>query len=229
MSRAHYKFVAIVVLLVLALPLWAQNPVAGHLTAVKGNVSLERGQSMPMLLHKGDELRFGDAIRTDAKSSALVQLSDGSTVRIFPVSRVELRPEDGKWKEFLHVLLGNVRVKIEKLSGRPNPKVTTTPTAIIAVRGTIFAVAVEQNGDTQVGLEKGLVAVANRLHTEHEVLLQPGQETWVRNGQEPRQPQRMQRPMPGIAGPGSSGFGMGGPGGSGMKRPSGAGKRGPSM
>jgi FecR protein len=229
MSRAHYKFVAMVVLLILALPLWAQNQVAGHLSAVKGNVSLETGQSTPVLLHKGDDVRSGDTIRADAKSSATVQLPDGSTVRIYPNSRVELRPEDGKWKEFLHVLLGNVRVKIEKLSGRPNPKVTTTPTAIIAVRGTIFAVAVEQNGDTQVGLEKGLVAVASRLHPEHEVLVEPGQETWVRNGHEPGQPQRMQHSMPGLAGPGSSGFGAGGPGGNGMKRPSGAGGRGPSM
>ena len=229
MSRAHYIFVAMVVPLILALPLCAQNPAAGHISAVKGSVSLERGQSMPVLLHKGDELRSGDLIRSDAKSSATVQLPDGSTVRIYPNSRIELCSEDGKWKEFLHVLLGNVRVKIEKLSGRPNPKVTTTPTAIIAVRGTTFAVAVEQNGDTRVGLEKGLVSVANLLHPEREVLVEPGQETWVRGGQEPGTPERMQRPMPGVTGPGSSGFGMGGPGGSEMKRPGGGGKRGPSM
>jgi ferric-dicitrate binding protein FerR (iron transport regulator) len=229
MSRAHYKFVAIGFLLVLALPLWGQNPVAGRISAVKGNVSLERGQNAPVLLHKADELRSGDRIRTDAKSSATVQLPDGSTVRIFPDSRIELHPEDGKWKEFLHILLGNVRVKIEKLSGRPNPKVTTTPTAIIAVRGTIFAVAVEQNGDTQVGLETGLVAVAGQLHPEHEVLLRPGQETWVRHGHQPGQPQLMRRSMPGLAGPASSGFGTGGPGGNGIKRPSGGGKRGPSL
>jgi hypothetical protein len=229
MSRAHYKFVATIVLLILALPLLAQNPAAAHVSAVKGNVSLERGQNKSVHLHKGDEIRSGDLIRTDAKSSATLQLPDGSTVRIFPASRIELRPGEGKWKEFLHVLLGNVRVKIEKLSGRPNPKVTTTPTAIIAVRGTIFAVAVEQNGDTQVGLEKGLVAVAAQLHPEHEVLVEPGQETWVRDGHEPVQPQRMKRSMPGIAGPNSSGFGAGGPGGSGMKRSGGAGKRGPSM
>lgn len=229
MSRAHYKVVAMVVLLFLALPLWAQNQVAGHLSAVKGSVSLERHQSVPALLHNGDELRSGDQIRTDSKSSATVKLSDGSTVRIYPGSRVELRPENGKWKEFLHVLLGNVRVKIEKLSGRPNPKVTTTPTAIIAVRGTTFAVAVEQSGDTQVGLETGLIAVANLLHPEHEVLVEPGQETWVRGAQEPGTPQRMQRPLPGLAGPGSSGIGMGGPGGTGMKRPGSGGRRGPSM
>lgn len=226
MTRTHHKLVAVVALLLLVLQVSAQNRKAGQISAVKGKVSLVRGQSTPVLLHLRDEVQTGDSILTDAKSSATIRLPDGSAVRIFPNSRVELRPEDGKWKEFLHVLLGTVRVQIEKLSGRPNPKVITTPTAIIAVRGTTFAVAVEQNGDTQVGLEKGLVAVASQLHPEQEVLVQPGQAVWVRHGVNPGQPQRMQQPMPGLRGPGPSGFGMGGPGGSGAKHSTGGSRRG---
>ena len=120
-----------------------------------------------------------------------------------------------------------MRVQIEKLSGRPNPKVVTTPTAIIAVRGTIFAVAAAQNGDTQVGVEKGLVAVASQLHPEQEVLVESGQEVWLRNGKDLSQPQRMQRAMPGLKGSGSSGIGMRGSGGGGTNRPTGRGRRGP--
>jgi ferric-dicitrate binding protein FerR (iron transport regulator) len=227
MTRTHYKFVAVVVMFILALPALGQNPVAGQISAVKGKVSLIRGQHVPVLLHQRDEVQAGDSILTDAKSSATMRLPDGSTVRIYPNSRVELRSEHGKWREFLYVLLGNVRVQIEKISGRPNPKVVTTPTAIIAVRGTIFAVAVAQNGDTQVGVEKGLVAVASQLHPEKEVLVQSGQEVWLRNGKELSQPQRMQRSMPGLTDYGSSGIGMRGPGGGGTNRPAGRGRRGP--
>ncbi len=227
MTRTHYKFVAVFVMLILALPALAQNPVTGQISAVKGKVSLIRGQNAPVLLHQRDEVQAGDAILTDAKSSATMQLPDGSTIRIFPNSHVELRSEHGKWREFLHVVLGNVRVQIEKLSGRPNPKVVTTPTAIIAVRGTIFAVAVEQGGDTQVGVERGIVAVASQLHPEQEVLVKSGQEVWLRNGKDLSQPQRMQRPMPGLAGYGSSGIGMQGSGGGGTNRPTGRGRRGP--
>jgi ferric-dicitrate binding protein FerR (iron transport regulator) len=227
MSRAHYKFVAVVVLLILALPALAQNLVTGQISAVKGKVSLIRGQNVPVLLHQRDEVQAGDSILTDAKSSATMRLPDGSTVRIFPNSHVALRSEHGKWREFLHVLLGNVRVQIEKLSGRPNPKVITTPTAIIAVRGTIFAVAAAQNGDTQVGVENGLVAVASQLHPEHEVLVRPGQEVWLRNGKDLSQPQRMQRAMPGLKDNASSGIGMRGSGGSGINRSTGRGRRGP--
>lgn len=227
MTRTHYKFVAVVVMFILALPAMAQNPVAGQISAVKGKVSLIRGQNAPVLLHRRDKVQAGDSILTDAKSSATMRLPDGSTIRIFPNSRVELRSELGKWREFLQVLLGNVRVQIEKISGRPNPKVITTPTAIVAVRGTIFAVSVAQNGDTQVGVQKGLVAVASQLHPEQEVLVKSGQEVWLRNGKEISQPQRMQRPMPGLKGSGSSGIGMRGPGGGGTNRPTGRGRRGP--
>ncbi|MFP5205270.1 MAG: FecR domain-containing protein [Acidobacteriota bacterium] len=225
MSRTHYKVVAAVVLFILALPLFGQNQITGQLSAVKGNVSLIRDQGQPVLLHASDKVHSGDAILTDTKSSATMRLLDGSTVRIYPMSHVEVRSESGDWKEFLHVVLGNVRFQIEKLSGRPNPKVVTTPTAIIAVRGTIFAVAVKQNGDTQVGLQQGLVAVASLLQPEQQLLVRPGQELWVRQGEGPTQPHRMHRPMPGLAAPGSSGFGMRGP--SGAKHPMTTGRHGP--
>lgn len=229
MIRTHCKFAAAAVLFLVALPTRAQNRVVGQISELKGKVSLVRDQRTPVLLQKGDEVQVGDAILTDAKSSASVRLPDRSAVRIFPNSQVELRPESGNWKDFLLLLLGNVRIQIENLSGRPNPKVMTTPTAIIAVRGTVFAVAVEQNGDTQVGVERGAVGVASQLHPGQEVLIKPGQEVWVRHGEGPSQPQRMQRPMPGLAGFGSSGIGMQGPGGIGSQRSTGGNRRGPRM
>jgi ferric-dicitrate binding protein FerR (iron transport regulator) len=174
--------------------------VEGQIAELKGKVSLVRGQMAPALLHKHDAVQAGDEILTDRKSSATIRMPDGSTVHIFPDSHVVLRTATGSWKEFLHVLLGTVRVQIEKLSGRPNPKSLTTPTAIIAVRGTIFAVSVERTGDTQVGVGQGLVSVANQLHPGDEVMVKPGQSVWVRRDQRPTQPQMMREPMPGLWG-----------------------------
>jgi ferric-dicitrate binding protein FerR (iron transport regulator) len=206
---------ALVVLLLVALPMWAAPGVEGQIAAVKGKVSLVRGQASTVLLRKHDTVEAGDEILTDHKSSATIRMPDGSTVRIYPDSHVVLRDETGSWREFLQVFLGTVRVQIEKLSGRPNPKSMTTPTAIIAVRGTIFSVAVEQNGDTQVGVGEGLVSVASLLQPQNEVLLKPGQSCWMRHGQErPTQPQMMTQPMPGLMG--ADGMGMGGWGDMGM-------------
>jgi ferric-dicitrate binding protein FerR (iron transport regulator) len=206
----------LVVLLLVALPMWAApGGVQGQVAAVKGQVSLVRGQASPVLLHKHDTVEAGDEILTDHKSSATIRMPDGSTVRIYPDSHVVLRTETGNWKEFLNVFLGNVRVQIEKLSGRPNPKSMTTPTAIIAVRGTIFSVSVDQTGDTQVGVGEGLVSVASLLQPQNEVLLKPGQSCWMRHGQQrPTQPQMMTQPMTGLMGP--DGTGMGGWGDMGM-------------
>jgi len=163
--RTHFQFAVLVVLLLVALPVWAVPPdVQGQLTEVKGKVSLVRGQASLVLLHKNDTVQAGDEILTDHKSSAIMRMPDGSTVQIYPDSHIVLRTENGNWKEFLHVLLGTVHVQIEKLSGRPNPKTATTPTAIIAVRGTTFSVAVDRNGDTQVGVGEGLAANGARLN-----------------------------------------------------------------
>lgn len=201
MIRTHFHFAVLLVLLLVALPIWAapQVGIEGQMTTVKGKVSLVRGQAAPVLLHAGETVKAGDEILTDNKSSATIRMPDGSTVQIYPNSHIVLCTETGSWREFLHVFLGTVRVQIEKISGRPNPKTLTTPTAIIAVRGTIFSVLVDRNGDTQVGVGEGLVSVANQLQPKNEVLLKPGQMCWMRRGQQrPTQPQMMSQPMTGL-------------------------------
>ena len=200
MTRIHFNLAALLVLLLTALPVCAQSGVEGQMAEVKGKVSLVRGQAAPALLHKHDAVQAGDEILTDRKSSATIRMPDGSSVRIYPDSHVVLRTQTGSWKEFLHVVLGTVRVQIEKLSGRPNPKTLTTPTAIIGVRGTIFGIAVERTGDTRVGVGQGLVSVANQLHPGDEVMVKPGQSVWVRRDQRPTQPEMMREPMPGLSG-----------------------------
>ena len=214
MTRTHFKLTLLLALLIAALPTWAQLATQGQMEKVKGKVSLVRGQAAPVALHNNDTAQAGDEILTDRKSSATLRVPDGSTVQIYPNSHVVLSSGTGTFKEFFNLVLGNVRVEIEKLSGRPNPKSMTTPTAIIAVRGTIFHVSVNQSGDTQVGVEKGLVSVANLDHPEDEVMVKPGFMVSVRRGRRPTQPQMMDQMMPGMMGSGMSGMpGMGAQGG----------------
>ncbi len=197
-NRTHLKFAVVLVLMLVALLVSAQSIAQGKISAVKGVVQLVRGQSAPVQLRKHDPIQADDEIFSDSKSSATLRMTDGSSIRIYPNSRVVLRRESGRWKEFLSVLLGNVRVQIEKLSGGPNPKTVTTPTAIIAVRGTVFAVTVDQAKGTEVGVERGLVSVANQAYPEDEVLVRPGESVWARAGQRLGQPQLRQKSMTGI-------------------------------
>lgn len=223
MTRTHLKIAALIVLVFAVLPVWAQSNGSIKVSAIKGTVHLVRGKVAPVPLHKHDLVQADDEILTDKGSSATLKMTDGSSVRVYPNSHIVMRSETGRWREFLHVILGNVRVQIEKLSGRPNPKNATTPTAIIAVRGTIFAIAVDQAQDTEVGVEQGLVSVANLAYPADEVMVEPGRSVWVRGSQRPSQPQTRKKSMTGInmngwrGGASESTGGMGNAGGAGMQ------------
>jgi ferric-dicitrate binding protein FerR (iron transport regulator) len=132
-----------------------------------------------------EAVAIGDELVTDAQSEAAIQTTDGSTVHVYPDSRVIFTDPSFGLTDFLHLIFGSIKVHIEKLSGRPNPHSMTTPTAVIAVRGTTFSVFVDDTDATLVAVDEGLVAVSNRADRANEVLLRPGQRTWVRGTQPP--------------------------------------------
>ena len=200
--RLHYQFkrgsnlrlsVLKIVAAALTLFVWssdpavAQSPFAGQgrVISVTGNLSVRRASLASRALALNETVGIGDELVTDAQSEAVIQFNDGSTVHIFPDSRVIYNQQAAGISDFLHLFFGSIKVHIEKLSGRPNPHSMTTPTAVIAVRGTTFSVFVDDTDATLVAVDEGMVAVANRRLTADEVLLRPGQRTWVRADQRP--------------------------------------------
>jgi hypothetical protein len=183
-------------MIVCALPQAHSQSQAVRVAQVNGVATMSASSGKTVTLKSNDKVQPGDAISTDAGSSVLLKLNDGSTVEIYPATRVVFQDaQHSVWKNFLEVLLGTVKIHIEKLSGRPNPKSVTTPTAIIAVRGTIFGVKVDQEATTQVGVEEGLVTVASTEVTGLEVMVRPGFQTFVQRGQAPAQPQPNAAPV----------------------------------
>ncbi len=198
----------------------AAQPLAagqGRIVSISGTLSLKRANVASRQLVLSDLVSVGDELTTDSRSEAIVQASDGSTVHIYPDSRVIFSEQSIGIGEFLHLVFGSIKVHIEKLGGRPNPHTMTTPTAVIAVRGTTFSVFVDDTDATLVAVDEGLVAVANRRAPSQELLLRPGQRTWVRGNQPPMRAQMFRGRseqadmMPGMSGMGSMGAGaMGG-------------------
>ena len=168
-------------------PAVAQSPLAGQarLISVTGNLSVRRASMASRVLAVNETVGIGDELVTDAQSEAVLQAADGSTVHIYPDSRVIYNEHAAGIGDFLHLFFGSIKVHIEKLSGRPNPHSMTTPTAVIAVRGTTFSVFVDDTDATLVAVDEGMVSVANRRSAADEVLLRPGQRTWVRADQRP--------------------------------------------
>jgi hypothetical protein len=157
-----------------AVPIHAEDGAAKVVT-LNGQVSVLRDDT-PWALKVGDAVQPRQIIITGPDGFAVFQVSDGSTFEVFPNARVVFRENPGSWRDLLDVLLGRVKVHIQKLGGQPNYNKVRTPTAVISVRGTVFDVAVEDQDDTTlVSVEEGQVGVRH--------LLQPGPERILNEGE----------------------------------------------
>jgi hypothetical protein len=122
-----------------------------------------------------DAVQAGDELTTGENSQAIIRTVDGSAVVVYPDSRVIFNERSADVRELLHLFLGSIKVHIEKISGRPNPHKLTTPTAVIAVRGTTFSVFVDETDATLVAVDEGEVGVTNAQIPGQEVILRAGQ------------------------------------------------------
>jgi len=170
----------------------AQELVSARALAIEGQVEIRRqpsGQArvQSVAFKVEDELRAGDTIITGKNGKLVLGLSDGSQAVIAPKTTVVIKELSGAPRALFNVIRGKTRVHIEKLGGQPNPYRVNTPTAVIAVRGTIFDVLVE--GDkTQVFLHEGEVEVTNPVAPDIAVFLLAGQKTSVPLRQAPNAP-----------------------------------------
>jgi hypothetical protein len=160
-----------------------------RIVSLSGTVSVARGRQAPRPLALADAIQNGDELITGSNSEAVIRAPDGSTVHLFPDSHVIFSEQSLDLREFLHLVLGSVKVQIEKLTGRANPHRVTTPTAVIAVRGTTFSVFVDEEDATLVAVDEGAVAVSARAWPAEEVVLLRGHRCWVRRGERPSQAQ----------------------------------------
>jgi len=140
-------------------PLCADDAAATVLT-LTGRVSLLRDNA-EWALNIGDSVQPGKTIITGPDGFAEFKVSDGSTFQVFPNSRTVFRKNRSNWSDILDVVMGRVKVHIEKIGGQPNPNKVRTPTAVISVRGTTFDVIVEDEEATVVSVEEGQVVVEN--------------------------------------------------------------------
>jgi len=137
---------------------------AARVTTLTGQVSVLR-DSGQWALSLGDLVQMQQLIISGPDGHAIFQVSDGSTFEVFPNSRVVFRKNAGNQKDLIDVILGRVRVIIEHLGLTPNHNRIVTPTAVISVRGTIFDITVDDDGEesTLVEVEEGLVEVQHAL------------------------------------------------------------------
>jgi hypothetical protein len=151
---------------------------AAKAVSVTGQVSL-LNDGQPWALSAGDQVKVGQVIFSGPDGYAVFQVSDGSTFEVYSNSRVVFRKTPGNLKDLLDVVIGRIKVHIEKFGGQPNFNRVFTPTAVISVRGTTFDVEVEDSDETTlVIVEEGLVEVQHARHPGTPKFLNGGE--WLR-------------------------------------------------
>src|SRR5215472_8162184 len=144
-------------------PLSLSNDSAGYVVSLTGQVSVLR-DGEPWGLNLGDKVHIQQVIVTGPDGYAKFQVSDGSTFEVYPNSNIVFRKNPGNWRDLLDVLVGRVKIHIQKWGGQPNNNRILTPTAVISVRGTTFDVGVDDDDETTiVSVEEGAVDVRHAL------------------------------------------------------------------
>jgi len=136
---------------------------AAKVVTLSGQVSVLK-DLQPWAISAGDSVQVTQVVVTGPDGHAVLQVSDGSTVEVYPNSRFVFRQNPGNWRDLIDVFLGKVRVHIEHLGTVPNPNRVITPVAVISVRGTTFDVTVNDDDEaTTVEVEEGTVEVRHNL------------------------------------------------------------------
>ena len=160
-NTAALVILTAVVCLAQSLP--TSTDTAAKVISLTGQVSVLH-DSDPWALNIGDQVQAKQVIISGPDGYALFEVSDGSTFEVFPNSNVVFRRNPPNWRDLLDVLVGRVKVHIQKWGNQPNPNRIHTPSAVISVRGTIFDVSVSgEDESTLIAVEEGQVDVRHAL------------------------------------------------------------------
>ena len=148
---------------------------AAKVVTLSGQVSVLK-DFQPWALSVGESIKVTQRIQTGPDGHAVLQVSDGSTIEVYPNSTFVFRNNPGNWRDLVDVVLGKVRVHIEHLGTAPNPNRVVTPTAVISVRGTTFDVTVDDDDEsTVVEVEEGTVEVQHALLGGNSAIVNAGE------------------------------------------------------
>src|SRR3989454_4319802 len=178
-------------LLVLLLPSAALAQGTLKVTHVSGSVqwrSAFSGAFSP-LTTSAQTVQVGDELKTGPDGNVYLEVPDGSYMVVSENTTLTIQDYwSSNLRSLVNLMMGKVRFYIQRLGGRPNPYRVTTPTALIAVRGTTFEVNVDEAQFAEVRCLEGRVAVETVGLPDREVILEAGRKTLVRPGEYPLPP-----------------------------------------
>ncbi|WDP93385.1 MAG: FecR domain-containing protein [Desulfobacter sp.] len=176
-------------------------PMDGAVTFLKGDVWVWPPEAKNRgVLKYGDRVVQGTEIETGKDSAVEITFEDGSSFFLRPDTRISIRTARQRQPYYmirqLFVPAGRTLMRIKKSTGRDSRFEIHTPSAVSAARGTRFRVSVDEENVTRTEVLDGIVGVKGR---GKEVVVDPGQGTWVKKGAAARPPEPLPEP-PGLTG-----------------------------
>jgi len=171
------------------------NPVAAKIASFTGSVELQRANASSIeSVNVGSALHLGDQLRTGQSSTIAIVFADNSILTLHENSLVRFDHLSA------HGVTGMVDSRLNLLQGRMDTKVTPavgpgsrfeiqTPSAISAVRGTVYRAAVAEKGKTSnIEVLHGKVAVSG---ANKQLMVNKGYGTQVSSGKPPLPPREL--------------------------------------
>ncbi len=149
-----------------------KEPADATVQSIKGQVELLRsGAEEWQSLKEGDELWAGDAVRTGKRSQAVIKMGANIEIRVSSNGQLLVRPQEpDDDAPGVALVVGRLLARVTSAGG-PQPFEVETTNAVAGVRGTVFSVAVGEDGAFFSEVEEGKVEVQG----EDSLLLEPGQ------------------------------------------------------
>ncbi len=181
------RFALPALLLVAAAAAAPEETIEYRVTDVKGKL-FRQGAAGDELLAAGAELRSGETLATGRRSAADLEApAFASRFHLGSRTRVVLAAEVPG--VLLRLERGRLRALFDQLVGGETERRIETPSAILAVRGTEYGVAVDRSGDTTLVVFSGVVEVVDRERRGDPVRVEAGYSVRVRRGRAPGSPQ----------------------------------------
>ncbi|MFH0947712.1 MAG: FecR family protein [Elusimicrobiota bacterium] len=136
----------------------------------------------------GQKLNPNDIIKTYGGSTSIIAINEHKITvsEKTETAILELTNETS----LLKIWVGKIRAIVKKLKAKQKFEIKT-PVAIVAVRGTDFAVDVTEDLKTRLEVYEGVVS-AKEETTGGEVLVNPGEFTTIQKGEAPSKPEALE-------------------------------------
>jgi ferric-dicitrate binding protein FerR (iron transport regulator) len=165
----------------------SQDALVYQVVAVKRHLLLAT-PTAEIELQAGDHAKSGDSLRTGSRSSADLEVADRAA-RFHIGTKTSFRLTHDKPGVLIDIQRGSLRAVFGKLpDGDDRERLVTTPSAVLAVRGTEYGVEVEKDGDTSIVVFEGTVEVRDTSGKGGIARVGAGQRCRIRKGRPPEAP-----------------------------------------